>query len=576
MSLSANIKFPQIVNQIQLDNGSVNGGMLSQYRDAGGYFTGINYSFADVKHVDLSDLTFEHVSDNPYYQTLYTMPNGIEFKLKIVTYGLISPATFQAYVVAMYGGNEIVLQGGAADTFAGNDSSGNGDTSWLLLKEYGMTVAFLTSYPAVDYVEGVTEPNRFSIMCGMATRGTHDSITFINTNAISVSSGQIVRFEDLSTMGDYTIYSSFHYGYNITNLDQWITSFRSYGTDTQDPTSIGDQLPTGSSEADTSTTGGGGGNYDQGSDPIDFPDLPTGGALSSGAIKGYLIDSNNLTLMMNTLWGLDVTTQFKKLFSEPLQALISLTAIPYVPSSIAANSSEVKLATIETGGYGYLINNQYDMIDCGSLTLREYWGSALDYSPYTKVEIYLPAIGIRPLQIEDVQQSKIQVKYMVDCLTGDCVAFIKCGKSVLYTFTGNIASKIPVSAQSSDQLKHLINAVGGAVGTAAGGGGLAAGVSVSSALNVVLSKKQLQRSGDVAGTSAIMGDLIPYLIIHRPMQSLANNFKSFKGYPSNITKVLGTCSGYTEVEYIHLSGIDGATDTELEEIKNLLSEGVII
>ena len=34
--------------------------------------------------------------------------------------------------------------------------------------------------------------------------------------------------------------------------------------------------------------------------------------------------------------------------------------------------------------------------------------------------------------------------------------------------------------------------------------------------------------------------------------------------------------GYTEVEYIHLIGISGATDTELNDIERLLKEGVII
>ena len=53
-------------------------------------------------------------------------------------------------------------------------------------------------------------------------------------------------------------------------------------------------------------------------------------------------------------------------------------------------------------------------------------------------------------------------------------------------------------------------------------------------------------------------------------------FKEIKGYQSNITSQLSSCRGYTEVEYVHLTGISGATDTELNEIENLLKEGVII
>ena len=85
----------------------------------------------------------------------------------------------------------------------------------------------------------------------------------------------------------------------------------------------------------------------------------------------------------------------------------------------------------------------------------------------------------------------------------------------------------------------------------------------------------ISRSGDLSGAVGLLDDFLPYLIIHRPIQSLAENFKSFKGYPSNITATLSSLKGYTEVEYIHLKNIK-ATDAEIEEIEALLKEGVII
>jgi hypothetical protein len=56
---------------------------------------------------------------------------------------------------------------------------------------------------------------------------------------------------------------------------------------------------------------------------------------------------------------------------------------------------------------------------------------------------------------------------------------------------------------------------------------------------------------------------------------MPKNFKQIKGYQSNITAVLSSLSGYTEVDFIHLENVK-ATDTELEEIETLLKEGVII
>ena len=105
----------------------------------------------------------------------------------------------------------------------------------------------------------------------------------------------------------------------------------------------------------------------------------------------------------------------------------------------------------------------------------------------------------------------------------------------------------------------------------------AVGGAATSAINVAThSQSDVQRSGAIVSNTGVLGEFTPYIVIHRPKQSLAQNFKGFKGYQSNITSLLGNCAGYTEIEYIHLTGISGATDTELEEIESLLKEGVII
>ena len=98
-----------------------------------------------------------------------------------------------------------------------------------------------------------------------------------------------------------------------------------------------------------------------------------------------------------------------------------------------------------------------------------------------------------------------------------------------------------------------------------------------SAANAVSSSKvTTQRVGNISGGVSLMDDFVPYLIVHRPIQSLAQNYAQNKGYTSNISAALSSLNGYTEVEYIHLDGISGATDAELNEIERLLKEGVII
>lgn len=338
-------------------------------------------------------------------------------------------------------------------------------------------------------------------------------------------------------------------------------------------------------EDDPSVPGGGGGGYDGTSDPIDFPNLPRGGALASGGCRAYRPTAQEIKSLMNTLWNtsiFDIST-FQKLVDNPMDAIIGLHALPVTPVS-SERALHVFVGNFNTNISMDTITNQYLTVDCGSIDLREFWGSALDYSPYTKIAVYLPFVGIKDLTIDDVMPKNIRIKYNIDVLTGDCIAFVKCGTAVLYKFAGNMKQDIPLTGQRSDvQLRGLVSTMSiigsAAMGSAVGGGvggGMILGATASGIGNVASSKIVTQRSGALGGNVGVLDEFTPYLIIHRPVQSLANNFKTFKGYPSNITRQLSSISGYTEVEYINLQNIPNATSAEMEEIKNLLNKGVLI
>lgn len=403
----------------------------------------------------------------------------------------------------------------------------------------------------------------------------------------AVSTGAI--FNDYEDLVHYTTGVSHTYGYSnlisfsevgVNNFNDWL---KTHGNPYTGGGLSPDQTPAGG--GDTSGTGGGGGNYDDTSDPIDFPDLPDNGALDSGAIKAHRLAVQTLEALMGKLWSnsiFDITTMWQKSIDNPMSAIVSLHALPFSPD-VAAEDKNLFVGNFDTELRPPKVTSQYVAIDCGSLNIKEYWGSALDYSPYTKCEIFLPFIGIKKLQIEDVMKSTVHIKYHVDVLTGDCVAFIKCGISVLYHYTGNCKMQIPLMAQSTDALQNTISATarvavaataGGAVGGAAGAIGAGA-MAISAANSVASSKVNTDRQGNIGGAVSLMDDFVPYLIIHRPHQSLAKEYNKFKGYPSNITAVLNSMTGYTEVEHINLS-VPGANATELAEIEMLLKEGVIL
>lgn len=366
------------------------------------------------------------------------------------------------------------------------------------------------------------------------------------------------------------------------------------------PTPGGD--PAGSD--DTSEPGGGDGNYNDDSDPVDFPDLPTGGAIESGAVIAHRVSKQTLEVIFTKLWNkslIDITNVWQKSIQDPMDAIVSLHALPISPE-VENDPNNIAVGNLDMGVTSPIVTSQYVEVDCGTLNIREFWGSALDYSPYTRVEIFLPFIGIRTLRTEDVMKSTLHIKYHVDVLSGDCIAFIKCGISVLYTYNGNCKMLIPLSSRSTDFLQKAAIAAGLAVGAGAvavGGGAAAAAATkapavaaagitqsaanlqagsmlLSGASNVASTKINTQRSGDISSALSLMADFVPYLIIHRPVQSLAKDYNKYKGYTSNITAKLGDLTGYTEVEHVHLQNIPNATDAELAEIHSLLVGGVII
>ena len=151
----------------------------------------------------------------------------------------------------------------------------------------------------------------------------------------------------------------------------------------------------------TSQTGGGEGDFDGTSDAIDFPSLPTIGAVDTGFITLYnptLLEVQNLASYM---WsGLFDIATFRKLFADPMDAIIGFSIVPVaVPDG---TSREVMVGNIPTGIYMTPAASQFVEVDCGTLNVNEYWGAYLDYEPYTKAQIYLPFIGFQTLNVDDI------------------------------------------------------------------------------------------------------------------------------------------------------------------------------
>lgn len=325
------------------------------------------------------------------------------------------------------------------------------------------------------------------------------------------------------------------------------------------------------------------GDFDNTSDPIAVSQLPVLSAVDTRFISLFKPDLTQLQSLATYMWGanFDLDT-FKKLFNDPMAAILGLSIVPVVPPT--AEPAPITLGNITTTISMPKITCQYVQVPCGTLNVHEYWGAYLDYSPFTKLEIYLPYIGVQTLDADDIMGRSVEVVYNIDVLSGACVAQLKCSDSVLYSFAGSCAVSIPITGRDwTNMINGIIGvataAAGIAVAGATGGASVAAaaaGGALSQTANSLSSMKPtVQKSGTMAAGSGMLAIQKPYLILTRPRQALPENQNRYTGYPSFITATLGDLTGMTYVYEIHLENID-CTQAEQAEIETLLKNGVIL
>lgn len=277
------------------------------------------------------------------------------------------------------------------------------------------------------------------------------------------------------------------------------------------------------------------------------------------------------------LWSDNFIEQIKKLFNDPMQAIIGLHKVYASPATSGAQN--IKVGYLDSGVSANVVSNQYTTIDCGTVTLSEYFHNVFDYAPYTQINLYLPFIGIVNLDNADVMRSSIHIIYHVDVLSGACLAEVKVTRDgaggTLYQYTGNASVTMPISSGSYMGIVTSIASIAGGIAGTIASGGAALPMLASAAGSALNARAKVEHSGGFSGNAGAMGGKIPYLIISRPQVALAKNFQKYIGYPANYTTKLSNCSGYVKVLECHVENVN-ATNTELTEIESLLKEGVLV
>lgn len=301
---------------------------------------------------------------------------------------------------------------------------------------------------------------------------------------------------------------------------------------------------------------------------------PVGQASSLFAI--YNPTQAELNQFGGWLWSSNFVDQLLKLFNDPMQSIIGLHKI-FAPPTISGTST-IHVGYLDSGVSSKTVGAQYTDINCGSVKLSEQFGNVFDYSD-TDVRLYLPFIGIVPLDVMDVMRGTVSVIYHVDVITGACLAEVRVTRDAsggtLYQYAGDAAVRYPISSGS---YMGVVSGVLGVVGGIASGimsGGATLPLMAGAAGAMAGAKTHVQHSGSFAGNAGAMGAKKPYLILERPQTAIAKNYKGYQGVGANVVQSVGDMSGYFKMTDVRLNSVTGASDTELESIRATLEQGVI-
>lgn len=315
-------------------------------------------------------------------------------------------------------------------------------------------------------------------------------------------------------------------------------------------------------------------NYDDGDG--DGGEAPTDGEGVSGLnalTTTYKMTIDRLEQLSSFLWGGSFIDNIKLVNNSPIENIISVKAFPFaVP---AGNDYEIKLGNVETGVSGSkLSESPLYFFNLGEKTISEKHGSFLDYSPYTSAHIFIPFIGFNELDVNKIMNKKVSVKYIYDVVTGMCKAVVKANDVPIASYEGSCGVDIAIT--SSNRASVETGYVTGAVKTitALSTGNVPS--AVMGALASAVAPYHTQTNGTPTPTCSSYETFDCFVIIDSPSYQAPSTFAKQKGKPCNLTLTLGNLSGFTSVhEDVDLSGIK-ATREELDEIRRLLVDGIII
>ena len=114
----------------------------------------------------------------------------------------------------------------------------------------------------------------------------------------------------------------------------------------------------------------------------------------------------------------------------------------FIDIPVNTTPEAVKLGGKATGVECLPLATDKITINCGSVAIAETYNNVVDYTN-TTIDLYLPFIGFRPMTTSKIMGRTLNIKYVVNVLTGDGVCCVYADETLIETFNCNLSFEVP-------------------------------------------------------------------------------------------------------------------------------------
>lgn len=287
----------------------------------------------------------------------------------------------------------------------------------------------------------------------------------------------------------------------------------------------------------------------------------------------YAMTEDNLKLLGKKLWDDSFLENISMINNSPIENILAVKSFPF-PISGGTNKNVI-LGNVNMEITGNELPSTFiPRKTIGTFKVDKKFNGVLEWLNYhIEVICYLPYIGFVELNIKEILNKTVTLKYIYDVITGVCTACFYSGDIEICKYSGTIAIDIPITASNRAQVEagYITSAIGAIASLKTRNWLGVAG----SAFGALMNQNHFTTKGTPSPSCDSFDEQKAFVLIDYPVYYPPTNYAHDYGYPCNLSMNLGNCKGFTKCANVDVDGLS-CTEEERAELKRLLESGVYL